>query len=83
MDNERRLKDGERRRRRGGRLLAAGVAQAEVARRVGVTRTTVSRWEHKRRTGGLEALRRPKHFGRPRQPQASRAGCGPCRGLPG
>jgi|APFre7841882724_1041349.scaffolds.fasta_scaffold02699_3 transposase len=43
MDNEQRLKELERRRRRGGRLLAAGVAQAEVARRVGVTRATVSR----------------------------------------
>jgi len=67
MDNEQRLKDLERRRRRGGRLLAAGVAQAEVARRVGVTRTTVSRWEQKRQTGGLDALRRPERFGRPRR----------------
>jgi transposase len=67
MDNEQRLKDLEHRRRRGGQLLAAGVAQAEVARRVGVTRTTVSRWEQLRQSGGLEALRRPKHFGRPRR----------------
>jgi transposase len=67
MDNEHRLIGLERRRRRGARLLAAGVAQAEVARRVGVTRTTVSRWEAVRQEGGLDALRRPKHFGRPRR----------------
>ena len=35
-----------------------GVAQAEVARRVGVTRTTVSEWNEKLQDGGLEALKR-------------------------
>jgi transposase len=65
MDNEHRLKELEQRRRRAGRLLAAGVAQAEVARRVGVTRTSVSRWEKVRQSGGVAALRRPEHFGRP------------------
>ena len=34
----------QRRRLRAGRLLRRGVAQAEVARRVSVTRTTVSQW---------------------------------------
>ena len=67
MDNERRLIELERRRRRGARLLEAGVAQAEVARRVGVTRTSVSRWEKVRQEGGDEALKRPKRFGRPRR----------------
>jgi transposase len=67
MGNEHRLIELERRRRRGGRLLQAGVAQAEVARRVGVTRTSVSRWEQRRQEGGIEALRRPKRFGRPRR----------------
>ena len=67
MDNEHRLIELERRRRRGARLLAAGVTQAEVARRVGVTRTSVSRWEKLRQEGGVEALRRPQHFGRPRR----------------
>ncbi len=67
MDNEQRLKDLERRRRRGARLLAAGKAQAEVARRVGVSRQSVSRWEKAREQGGMEALRRPKRFGRPRR----------------
>jgi len=68
MDNEQRLKELERRRRRGARLLEAGVAPAEVARRVGVSRQAAWRWEQLRQAGGLEALRRPKHFGRPRRP---------------
>ena len=67
MEHEQRLIELERRRRRGARLLAAGVAQAEVARRVGVTRTSVSRWEKRRPEGGHEALKRPKRFGRPRK----------------
>jgi transposase len=67
MDNEKRLIEWERRRRRGARLLAGGVKQAEVARRVGVTRTSVSRWEKLRQEGGEEALKRPKRFGRPRR----------------
>ena len=67
MDNEKRLIEWERRRRRGARLLEAGTKQAEVARRVGVTRTSVSRWEKLRQEGGEEALKRPKRFGRPRR----------------
>jgi transposase len=67
MDNEKRLIEWERRRRRGARLLETGVKQAEVARRVGVTRTSVSRWEKLRQEGGEEALKRPKRFGRPRR----------------
>jgi|SRR5579872_3624221 len=38
MDNENRLIDLERRRRRRARLLGSGVRQAEVARRVGARR---------------------------------------------
>jgi transposase len=67
MNNEQRLIELERRRRRGARLLGAGVTQAEVARRVGVTRTSVSRWEKLRQQGGPEALKRPERFGRPRR----------------
>jgi transposase len=62
MDNERRLKELERRRRRGARLLEAGVPQVEVARRVGVTRTSVSRQEKRWQEGGISALQRPRHF---------------------
>jgi transposase len=43
------------------------VAPAEAARRVGVLRQAAWRWEQLRQAGGLEALRRPKHFGRPRR----------------
>jgi transposase len=54
----------QRRRLRAARLLRRGIAQAEVARRVGVTRTTVSDWNAQLQAGGLEALkRRPR--GRP------------------
>lgn len=54
----------QRRRLRGGRLLLRGESQAAVARRVGVTRTTVSDWNESLGEGGLEALkRRPR--GRP------------------
>jgi len=65
MDNEQRLIELERRRRRAARLLENGVKQAEVARRIGVTRTSVSRWEKVRQENGPEALRRPERFGRP------------------
>ena len=54
----------QRRRLRAGRLLLKGVAQAEVARRVGVTRTTVSEWNEKLQDGGLQALKR-RARGRP------------------
>ena len=54
----------QRRRMRAGRLLLRGVAQAEVARRVSVSRTTVSVWNEQLDAGGLLALkRRPR--GRP------------------
>ncbi len=42
----------QRRRLRAGRLLLKGVAQADVARSVGVTRTTVSEWNEKVEGGG-------------------------------
>jgi transposase len=65
MRHSQRLKLLEQRRLRGARLLAAGESQAEVARRVGVSRQTVMRWDRAREQGGLEALRRPSKFGRP------------------
>jgi transposase len=62
--SEREAKELQRRRLRAGRLLLRGVAQAEVARRVGVSRTTVSVWNRELQARGLEALRaRPR--GRP------------------
>ena len=50
-------KELQRRRMRAGRLLLKGVAQAEVARRVGVTRTTVSSWNRDLQQEGLEGLK--------------------------
>ncbi len=49
-------KDLQRRRLRAGRLLLKGVAQAEVARHVGVTRTTVSTWNRELQQSGLGRL---------------------------
>jgi len=54
----------EARRRKGMRLLARGVSQAEVARQAGVSRTTALRWSRmrKQRRGGAWKRRR---LGRP------------------
>lgn len=54
----------QRRRMRAGRMLRDGVAQAEVARRVSVTRTTVSAWNAQLQEGGLGALK-SRRRGRP------------------
>lgn len=54
----------EQRRRRGMRLLGEGIAQAEVARRCGVSRTSVLRWQQQRKSRrGAVWKRRP--LGRP------------------
>lgn len=71
MDNERRLKELERRRRRAARLLASGVPQAEVARQVAVSRQSVSNWEKLRQEGGMAALQRAERLGRPRKLSAA------------
>ncbi len=56
----------EERRREGGRLLKAGtLSQAEIARRLGISRTTVSDWAQQVSAGGLRALRRRSSPGRP------------------
>src|SRR5260221_12473462 len=50
----------EKRRREGMRLLGQGVAQAEVARRCGVSRPTALRWEQQRQSvRGTAWKRRP------------------------
>jgi len=61
---EKKLKALQRRRLRAGRLLLKGVTQAEVARRVGVSRATVCEWNERLAQGGLDALRR-RPRGRP------------------
>src|SRR5512143_3651042 len=56
----------EDRRHEGGRLLKAGkLSQAEIARRLGVSRATVSDWAKQVSAGGLRALRRRSAAGRP------------------
>ena len=55
----------EKRRRKAVRLLErSDLNQAEVARRVGVCRQTVSRWVEGFRVGGQEALQRAGRAGR-------------------
>ena len=49
---------------RAGCMLGGGVTQAEVARRVSVTRTTVSQWNAQLQDGGLGALK-SRRRGRP------------------
>jgi transposase len=49
---------------RAGQLLREGIAQAEVARRVGVHRQSVSRWAAQLESGGLRALKKARHAGR-------------------
>jgi transposase len=64
MKRRDKAKDLERRRLRGGRWLLKGVPQAEVARRLKVSRPTVLVWNERLRAGGLAALKnRPR--GRP------------------
>lgn len=65
VNNEKRLRELERRRKRAARLLAAGITQAEVARRLGVSRQSVLRWDRVRQRVGMDGLRRPAQFGRP------------------
>jgi len=65
MDNEQRLVELEQRRRRSARLLRAGVAQAEVARQVQVSRQSVMRWADTLERQGIKGLGRASRFGRP------------------
>jgi transposase len=55
----------ERQRLKAGRLSLKGYSQAQVARRVGVTRASVSGWNRRLEEGGLDALRSLGARGRP------------------
>jgi len=61
----------ERRRRQAARLLAQGLSEAEVARRVGVHRQSVNRWQRQLAELGPSALRRAGRAGRKPQLEAS------------
>jgi transposase len=65
MDNKAQSKQLEKRRLQAGRLLLKGWSQSEVARRVGVARSTVCGWAAQLEAGGLEALRSRGLRGRP------------------
>ncbi len=54
----------EQRRREGAEMLRQRVPQAEVARRVGVCRQSVSRWAQQLKQGGLRALKKTGSAGR-------------------
>jgi len=62
--NTEQLKELEQRRLLGGRLLREGLPQAEVARRVGVHRQSVSRWAEQLQHGGRQALHSAGRTGR-------------------
>ena len=53
------------RRLQAARLFAKGLPQAEVARRLQVSRQTASRWHARWRQGGREGLAGPGRWGRP------------------
>ena len=57
-------KELEARRLEAMRLLDEGISQAQVARRLGVTRNSVWRWKEAYRNGGKEALRAKPSPGR-------------------
>jgi transposase len=54
----------EQRRLEAGRLLRRGVSQAEVARRVGVHRQSVSRWDKDLKESGVRGLKKAGRAGR-------------------
>ena len=55
----------ERRRVRAGKMFEKGATQAEVVCKLGVSRSSVSRWYAMWRKGGVEALRAERPAGRP------------------
>jgi len=69
MKHKRDFKALEKRRLRGGKLLARGMSKSEVARQLGVTRQTVAAWEQRMAEDGRDGLKRGE-LGRPRQPDA-------------
>jgi transposase len=58
-------KAARRRRLQAARLFAQGLSQAEVARRLGVSRQSASRWHARWRRGGRAGLAGPGRWGRP------------------
>jgi transposase len=67
MSDEHELRQMKERRVEGARLLQSGVHAAEVARRTGVSRQSVMRWERRLKAGGMKDISRVGKRGRPRQ----------------
>jgi transposase len=59
------LTAARQRRLQAARLFAQGLSQAEVARRLGVSRQTASRWHARWLKGGRAGLAGPGRWGRP------------------
>lgn len=71
MNSKPSLKEQRRRRLKGVRLLQKNIAQAEVARRLGVSRQSVLRWAKRLEAGDAAALLHPRPRGRPAQLDAA------------
>src|SRR6185312_416477 len=67
MNDTKRRKDMKRRRVKGARLLEQGEWPAEVARRTGVSRQSVMRWQRALAAGGIKQLAQLGRRGRPRR----------------
>ena len=78
-DRGRDLKALEQRRLKAARLFAHGTCQAKVARALGVSPQTASRWHARWQQGGTRALRAPARQGRPPKltPSSSASSNGP------
>ena len=63
------------RRLRAVRLLAKGIHQSELARRVGVHRQSVSRWAQQLKAEGLDGLTTAVRAGRPRAEDLKKIEC--------
>jgi transposase len=61
------LQQLEQRRRHAARLFRRGASQAAVARRLGVSAQTASRWHARWAEGGMRSLRASRRAGRPAQ----------------
>jgi transposase len=61
------LKEMKLRRVKGAKLLQSGIHPAEVARRVGVSRQSVMRWERRLDAGGMKHIATVGQRGRRRQ----------------
>lgn len=64
MAKKRDFDELEKRRIKGAKLLKEGVYPAEVSRRLGVSRTSVHRWESQLKANGIKSLRKVGRAGR-------------------